>query len=302
MSILKNSKLKALLLVLALSVSVFVGCSKSENDVNKDQGQEQSTGENKESDKLEGAISLAGSTSVTPYAEQLAEAFKSKNPNVEIDIQGLGSSAGIKAASDGTADIGMSSREIKEDEKGLGLTEHVIAHEGIAVVTHPSNQVKDLNMDQIKKIFKGEIKNWKEVGGKDAEILLVSREAGSGTRGAFEELVGLEEKNADGKNVSVLSKEALIADANGAVKQNIASKENAIGYLSLAYVDKSVKPITIEGVEPKTETVLSKEYKISRSFLLLTKGEENNIAKAYIDFILSPEGQKIVKEKGSCTC
>ncbi|WP_026895176.1 phosphate ABC transporter substrate-binding protein [Clostridiisalibacter paucivorans] len=303
MKSLRNSKMIILVMVLLLSISVFVGCS-GENDSNGNDGQEQSSDNGEggktggESDGLEGTISIAGSTSVTPLAEKLAAAFMEANPNVKIDVQGIGSSAGVKASNEGAADIGMASRNLKEAEKEWGLTEHIIAYDGIAVVVHPSNDVEGLDKEMITKIFKGEIKNWKEVGGKDDEILVVSREAGSGTRGAFEGIMDLEEKNDDGKKISAVRQDALIAEGNGAVRQNIAGKENAIGYISLSYMNESVKGVKVEGVEPTVEKILAGEYKVSRPFLMLTKGDMNQLVKAYMDFVMSDEGQEIVSEKG----
>lgn len=275
-------KLSSLLLMSIVSLSILTGCQ---------------NGEEKQS-KEDNSVTLAGSTSVTPYAEKIAQAFESENPGTVVDVQGLGSTAGVKAANENTADIGMASRELKDEEKGMGLTEHVIAHEGIAVIVNPSNGVKDLDIESLKKIFNGEIKNWKEVGGTDENIIVVSREAGSGTRSAFDELVGLEEEKGD-KKLSTVSSEALIADGNGAVRQNISGKGNAIGYLSLGYLDDSVAGIKIDGIEPTTENVLSGEYKISRPFLLLTKGEVKESAKAYIDFVMSEKGQAIIEEEGA---
>lgn len=288
MTNLRKVKFLVLLSILILSFSLLTGCG-SDSETNKD------TGKDKEQ---ETTITIAGSTSVAPYAEKIAREFEIENRRIKVNVQGLGSTAGVKAASEKTSDIGMSSRDLKDEEKVLGLDEYVIAHEGIAVITHPSNSVKDLELETIKKIFKGKIKNWKEVGGADKAIVLVSREAGSGTRGAFDELVGLEKKKGD-KKISTVSVDALIADGNGAVKQNISGKENAIGYLSLGYVDKSIGALKIDGVEPTVENVISKTYKISRPFLLLTKGEVNDATGAYLDFVMSEKGQMIIEKEGA---
>ena len=239
------------------------------------------------------SISVVGSTSVAPIAEALAEKYQEGI----VDIQSVGSSAGIKAAADGTADIGMSSRDLKAEEKS-GLKEYKIALDGIAVVVNSKNIAKDLTVEQLQKIYKGEITNWKEVGGKDAPIIVVSREEGSGTRGAFEELVGLENKET---KASMLLPAAVIGDGNGSVKQNVASKENAIGYLSLGSVDTTVKTLTIAGVSPTVDNIKNGTYKISRPFILLTKVEPTEASKKFIDYVLSEEGQKIVKEKGYIT-
>lgn len=238
-------------------------------------------------------ISVVGSTTVAEPMEQLAEKYKGIVPDVNIEVQGNGSSAGIKAVADGTADMGMSSRELSEDEKGLGLTETVIAHDGIAVVVNTTNEVTDLTKEQIKDIYEGKITNWSQVGGKDADIIVVTREAGSGTRGAFEELVGLLTSD----KASTIIDTALVGEGTGSIMATVASKENAIGYISLGYMDETVKSISVDGVVPSTETVLAGEYTISRPLLLLTSNNTSADAKAFLDYILGAEGQSVIAEK-----
>lgn len=266
-------------MILILALGVFAGCAQEAAPAPEEEGQE-ATG-------LEGEVAVVGSTSVAPLAQEIADAFMSKNPGVRVDVQGVGSTAGVKAANEGAADIGMASRDLKTEEKGWGLDEHVIAYDGIAIVIHPTNEIADLEAETVTAIFKGEITNWKEVGGADEEILVVSREEGSGTRGAFEELLDIE----------AVKEDALIAEGNGAVKANIASKTYAIGYISLSYVDETVKTVEINGIEPTVENILAGSYKVSRPFLMLTKGEISETAKAYLDFVFSEEGQAIVAEK-----
>ncbi len=241
----------------------------------------------------ENIISVVGSSSVAPLIEAVSENYL-RVKNIEVDVQSVGSSAGIKAAIDGTANIGMSSRNLKKEEKE-GLNQYIIALDGIAVILHPDNTVKNLSKDQILKIFSGEITNWKDVGGKDAPIVVVSREEGSGTRGAFEEIIGLEVKDGDLKK-TILSKKAIITDGNGSVKQNIALKPNGIGYISVGSVDNSIQAVFVDGVAPSEKNIKEGKYLITRPFILMTKGAPTTEAKAFIDFILSPEGQKIVKE------
>ncbi|PAB58978.1 phosphate ABC transporter substrate-binding protein [Anaeromicrobium sediminis] len=272
-------KIMKSVLIIGLLMATLVGCgSKKEAGV-----------ENKE-------VEVIGSTTVTVVAQSVADEFEKENPNIKINVQGIGSSAGVKAAYDKSADIGMASRQLKEKEKEWNLTEHVIAYDGIAVVTNPKNKV-ELTKDQVKDIFTGKITNWSEVGGDDANIIVVSREAGSGTRGAFEELAKLQEKNAEGKKVSIVKRDALVAEGNGAVKANVASKEYAIGYVSLGYVDESISVVNVDGVEPSVETIKSGEYTISRPLLMLTNGEVSEEVKAYLDFIMSQKGQEIVAKK-----
>ncbi|MCF6459990.1 phosphate-binding protein [Clostridium sp. Cult3] len=279
-------------LLLVLSV-VFTGCA---NRDSSPQGIDELTGSKDTSSQLSGTINIVGSTSVTPVAESLGQEFSKLYKGVNIDIQGVGSTAGIKAAIDGTADIGMSSRNLKDEEKATGVKEYTIAYDGIVIAVHPNNPVEDLDMETIQKIFSGELTNWKELGGDDQEILVISREEGSGTRGAFEEILELQEKDGSGNTLSIVKKDALIADGNGAVKANIVSKENSIGYVSLSYLDEMVKGIKVEGVEATVDTIQKGEYKISRPFYMLTMDEETDLIKAFIDFTLSDEGQKIVGE------
>lgn len=242
-----------------------------------------------------GSVSIVGSTTVQPVAQSIADEFQLENAGIAVEIQGVGSSAGIKAVIDGTADIGASSRELKEEEIASGVTQHVLAYDCIAVVINPANPVADLDTETVKKIFAGEITNWSEVGGNDSDIIVISRESGSGTRDAFEEIIDLT-MDMDGQSVTALREDALISEGNGAVKANLASKENAIAYLSLGYVDDTVKPVGIGGVTPSVEATKSGEYKLSRPLLLLTSGEVSEAAQRFLDYCLGDEGQKIVSE------
>lgn len=235
---------------------------------------------------LKGTIQIVGSTSVQPLAEELAQAFTAKNKNVKIFVQGGGSGAGIKAAMTGTADIGASSRELTSTE--TGIVETVIAKDGIAIIVNKANSVANLSTEQLQKIYSGAVTNWKEVGGPDLKIQVVNREAGSGTRGAFEEIVLAPAKLTNTSN-------CLIQASTGAVQQTVVVTKEAIGYISLGSLDKTaVKALTIDGVECTEKNILSKEYKVQRPFLLLTKAAPTGVVKAFLDWILGPEGQKIV--------
>jgi len=233
------------------------------------------------------SISIVGSTSVQPLAEELAKAFMADNPRVDITVAGGGSGAGIKAVQAGQAEIGTSSRELKEEERdGLAVT--VIAKDGIAVVVNPGNRITNLDLAQIAGIYGGRIKTWQDVGGADAPIVLVGREAGSGTRGAFEELV-LGPKPA--------ASNLIVQGSTGAVRQTVAVSKNAIGYISLGRVDRTVKALKINGVIPSEADVLNKTYPIGRPFLLLTKGPPKGLVKEFIGFVLSAKGQSVVAQE-----
>lgn len=235
-------------------------------------------------------ISISGSTSVGPLAEKLAEKYKEKN-NVNIEINQIGSSAGITNAVNGVSEIGMSSRDLKEEEKA-SLQETVIAYDGIVVVTHPSNHVKNLTIAQVKDIFTGKITNWKEVGGDDLEIVVVSREDGSGSRDAFQEIVGY--------SSGELVRNSIIASGNGNIKTTVATNKHAVGFISFEYIDESINTVSINGVEATAENVLRQKYSLSRPFLFVHKEENlSDEGKKFIDFILSSEGQKIVRETGA---
>jgi phosphate transport system substrate-binding protein len=238
---------------------------------------------------LTGSITESGSTSVQPLAEALADAFTTKNPNAKVTIQGGGSSVGIKAATDGTVNIGASSRELTEAE-AANLKEFVLCKDGIAIIVHPSNGVSNLTKDQVKNIFAGTITNWKDVGGADKAIHVAAREEGSGTRGAFEELVM-------GKETKIVST-AILQSSNGALRQVVQGDADAIGFLSFGYLDASIKALNIAGVTANTANVLNGSYPISRPFLLVTKGEPAGLTKAFIDYCLSAEVQSIITDEG----
>lgn len=247
---------------------------------------------------LSGQLQLAGSTTVQPLAEELAEAFMAMNPDLVIEIQGGGSSVGVTSAGEGTVDIGNASRAIKDSEmeKFPGLQVFTIAYDGIAIVTHPDTQLDSLSVEQVRDIFAGEITNFSEMGGPDAPITVVSREEGSGTRAAFEELV-MEYKDAAGESqVKVITEKALLQQSNGQVRTTVATTPNSIGYLSFGFLDESTMPVPIDGVEPSVANVKNGSYPIFRPLNMLTNGEPNELAKAFLDYILSADGQAIVAE------
>ena len=248
-----------------------------------------SAGANSTSGSSSSKITVSGSTSVGPTMEILAEDYQKENDTTTIEVQQVGSSAGITNTIDGTSQIGMSSRDLKDEEKSE-LKEYQIAIDGIAVITNSANKVKDLTLDQVKDIYTGKITNWKEVGGNDADIVVVSREDGSGTRDGFQEIVGFESGD--------LTSNAQISDGSGNIKTTVQGNENAIGYISFGYLDDSINSVKIGGVEPKEENVYNKKYPISRPFLLVTKGDATGDAKSFIDYVLSDDGQKTIEKEG----
>jgi len=278
-------KILAISLIMILSIGTFAGCG-SKNS---------SSSENSD---LTGTVVTAGSTSVQPLSEELAAVFMDENPGISVEVQGGGSGQGIKAVQEKIADIGALSREIKEEEKSSVTQEFVIAKDGVAVIVNPETKVDNLTIEQIKNIYTGQITNWKEVGGDDAPIVVVSREEGSGTRGAFTEITKVMAKDAAGQEIDNTTKEALVQGSTGAVMQTVATTPNTIGYVSLGALSDTVKALKVENVAPSEETVLSGEYKISRPFLYVTGGELSEAAQKYVDFVLSEEGQAIVQENG----
>ncbi|KXH78769.1 phosphate ABC transporter substrate-binding protein [Sporosarcina sp. HYO08] len=236
-------------------------------------------------------IAISGSTSVGPLAEKLAFKYEENN-DVKIEINQIGSSAGITNAINGVSEIGMASRDLKQEEIDSGLKEIVIAYDGIVVVTHPTNKVKDLTLEQVKTIFTGEVTNWKELGGDDMEIVVVSREDGSGSRDAFQEIVDF--------SSGELVRSAIIASGNGNIKTTVATNKHAVGFISFEYIDESISTIDINGVEATADNVLQQKYKLARPFLFVNK-EENltDAGQQFIDYILSPDGQAIVSETGA---
>ncbi|AUB55733.1 phosphate-binding protein [Methanobacterium subterraneum] len=235
-------------------------------------------------------ITIVGSTSVQPVAEQLATEYMKKNPDVKITVQGGGSSVGIKSVQDGTANIGTSSKSLKANES-QGLTQWEIGKDGIAIIANKNNAVNGLTMDQVKGILSGNITNWKEVGGADAKINVIVREEGSGTRDAVQEIVlG---KTSNGTKVAFVKK-AIVQSSTEAVQQAVAQDPNAVGFISFAAV-KDAKALQINNVEPTEATILDGTYKIQRPFIFLVKGDATGAVKAFIEWANGPEGQAIIK-------
>ena len=240
---------------------------------------------------LSGAVATGGSTSVEKVIGALSEAFMEANPGVDVTYDPTGSSAGVTGAADGTLDIGLSSRALKEEEISKGLKETTFALDGIAIVVNTENTATDLSLEQIAGLATGEITNWSEVGGPDAPVVLIGREAGSGTRDGFESIVGVEDKCAYEQELT----------STGAVLAGVAANPNAFGYVSLASVDDAVKMGTVDGVAASEETVKDGSYKIQRPFVFATKeGEELSAqAQAFYDFALSEEAAELIAAAGA---
>ena len=243
-----------------------------------------------------GNLTINGSTTVLPIAQKVAEAYMKANPKVKISVSGGGSGNGIKAIIDGTTDIGNSSRFIKDEEikaaveKGTYPVPFAIAYDSIIPIVHPSNPVKNLTLDQLKAIYMGQVKNWKEIGGPAMQIVVISRDTSSGTYEVWEEKVMRKERVAPA---------ALLQASNGAIVQAVAKNKYAIGYIGLGYVNKSVKPLTVNDIKGSEKTTLDGTYPISRALYMFTRGWPKGDALNFINYVLHPQkGQKYVKDAG----
>lgn len=301
----RHSKLLALIGAGILAVTTLVACGNGDAATAQPSAVESSAAESTVAESsvaapaettadLSGSISMVGSTSMEKLANALSEAFMEEYPDVTVTAEFVGSGAGIEAVTNGTADIGNSSRSLKDEEKAAGVVENIVAIDGIAVCVDPANEVADLTKEQLTNIYNGTITNWKEVGGADEPIIVIGREAGSGTRGAFEELVDLKDA----------CKYANELDSTGAVIAKVASTPGAIGYASLDALDDSVKALSLEGVEATAENIKAGNYFLSRPFVMATKGEiseQNDLVQAWFDFVLGDEGQQVASEVGLIT-
>ena len=283
-------KMTCLGLSMIMTLGLLTACggdpATSEGTGSQSQQQEQ-----QETTSITGVVNTDGSTSMADVMAVLQETFKSEQPNVTVNYTGSGSGAGITNVLNGTVDIGLSSRALKDEEKEQGAVENVVALDGVAVVVNPENAATDLTVEQIAQIFSGEITNWSEVGGADGEIAVFGRESGSGTRSAFEEIVGVED-------VCVYTNEySSTGDMVGAVANN----PNAIGYASLSAVDDSVVALKVGGVAPSEETVKDGSYAIQRPFVMVTKEgvELSEAAQAFLDFAMSADSAQYIAAAGA---
>lgn len=261
-------KLVAMMMVAVLALTVLVGCGNNESS---------------------GAVTTDGSTSMEKVIGGLGEAFQNET-GIAFTYNPTGSGSGIKAVEEGRCDIGLSSRDLKDEEKAAGLEGTVLAYDGIAIIVNPENPVKDLSLEQIAKIYKGEITNWSEVGGNDGEIVLIGREAGSGTRDGFESITATEEACKYRQELT----------STGDVITTVAQNPGAIGYASVASVKDSVIAVTVDGIAPTDKTIKDGSYVVQRPFVLVTKSDVqlSDAAQQFYDYITSTDAMGIITEAG----
>ena len=251
----------------------------------------ETTAETTEAAKLSGTVTLAGSTSMQKLCEAMIESFEETYPDITVTAEYTGSGAGLEALAGGKTDIGNASRSLKDGEKQSGAVENIVAIDGIAVITHKDNTVSDLTAQQLTDIYTGKITNWKDLGGADEAIVVLGREAGSGTRGAFEELLKIEDQCAYAQEL----------DSTGGVLAKVAATPGSIGYVSLDVVDDTVKALSLDGVAPTEENIVAGSYKLSRPFVMATLGtidEQNDLVKTWFNYVQSDEGQAVIKAMG----
>jgi phosphate transport system substrate-binding protein len=292
-------KMVAILTAATMVAAGVMGCGSSDTNAdannsndNTTQTESQATDNNTaDNTDLSGSVTLAGSTSMEKLANAMNEAFMEKYPNVSATAEFTGSSAGIESLAAGSVDIGDASRALSDDEKGQGIVENIVAIDGIAVITDTDNTITDIKSEDLAKVYTGEITNWKDLGGKDEQIVVIGREAGSGTRDAFEELM----------DVKDYCKYAQELDSTGAVLAKVAATPGAVGYVSLDVLDDTVNGLKINSVEPTEENILAGTYVLQRPFVMATKGEiseQSEQVQAYFDFINSEDGQNVIKSVG----
>ena len=292
-------KMMAILTAATMVAAGVMGCGSSDTNAdannsndNTTQTESQATDNNTaDNTNLSGSVTLAGSTSMEKLANAMNEAFMEKYPSVSATAEFTGSSAGIESLAAGSVDIGDASRALSDDEKGQGIVENIVAIDGIAVITDTDNTITDIKSEDLAKVYTGEITNWKDLGGKDEQIVVIGREAGSGTRDAFEELMDVKDS----------CKYAQELDSTGAVLAKVVATPGAVGYVSLDVLDDTVNGLQINSVEPTEENILAGTYVLQRPFVMATKGEiseQSEQVQAYFDFINSEDGQNVIKSVG----
>lgn len=271
-----------------LAATMLVGCGSTETTESSE-----GTSEAASSASSDDVITMSGSTSMEKLCNTLKEEYMNKT-GVEIDVQFTGSGAGIQAVSEGTVNIGNSSRALKEEEKAKGISENIVALDGIGIIVDKANTVTDISKDNLAKVYKGEIKNWSELGGADEPIIVIGREAGSGTRGAFEEILSVEDNCVYAQEIS----------STGAVMAKVASTPGAIGYVSLDVIDDTVSTLKVDGIEATADNIKNGTYTIQRPFVMATKGaisEQSQTVQDFFNYLNSEEGQEIITKLGLVT-
>ncbi len=265
----KTKRIFSSALASVLVISMFTGCGK----------------------QITGSVATDGSTSMENVIGSLKETFEAENKGINVTYNPTGSGTGITAVAEGRCDIGLSSRDLKDEEKAKGLTGTVLAYDGIAIIINPANPISDLTLEDIAKIYTGEIKNWNEVGGNDDEIVLIGREAGSGTRDGFESITKTAEKCKYRQELT----------STGDVITTVAGNPAAIGYASLASVKDSVKALKVDGVAPSEATIKDGSYKVQRNFVLVTRTDSNlsDAAQKFFDYIISSDASEVIKNAGA---
>lgn len=303
----RGNKLAAILGAAVLAIGTLAGCgdvaetsttpsstSESSTESSAAESTTESTPAEDATADLSGTITMSGSTSMEKLANALSESFMNKYPNVTVTAEFTGSGAGIEAVLAGNCDIGNASRNLKDEEKTNGAVENIVAIDGIAVVVDPANTVTGLTKDQLISIYTGEVTNWSELGGADAPIVVIGREAGSGTRGAFEEILGVEDA----------CKYANELDSTGAVMAKVATTPGAVGYVSLDVVDDSVIAVALDGVEATADNIKAGTYFLSRPFVMTTNGEiseQSELVQAWFEYVYGEEGQAVAAQVGLIT-
>lgn len=270
-----KKRILAVVSAMCLIAVVFTGCG-SKNTSNG---------------ALNGNVTLAGSTSMEKLCEAMSESFMEANPGVTVTVEYTGSGAGLESLAAGSVNIGNASRGLKDSERENGCVENIVAIDGIAVITDKNNSVTDISAENLAKIYTGEITNWSEMGGADQPVVVIGREAGSGTRDAFEELLEIKDE----------CEYAQELDSTGAVLAKVAATPGAIGYVSLDVVDSTVIGLKIDGVEPTEEQILAGNYLLQRPFVMATKGEiseQSEVVQAWFAYINSDAGREVIKKVG----
>ena len=281
---------KFIALLLAAVLTLTLAACGSKNDTNTDANAD-NTNDDSTKTAITGTVATDGSTSMEKVIGALSESFMANNADATVTYNPTGSGSGITAVQEGTCDIGLSSRALKDEEKAAGLKETILAYDGIAIIVHPDNPVSDLTIEQIAQLYTGEITNWKDVGGNDAEVVLIGREAASGTRDGFESITGTKEKCQYRQELT----------STGDVITAVSQNPDAIGYASLASIKDSVKALNVDGVTPGEDTVKDGSYKVQRPFVLVTvEGKAlTPVAQAFFDYATSPDTAAIIAKAGA---